>query len=225
MSAADDMLLFLWGRDQSRPRSRQIEVGPSSAGDCARRVWHEFRGTPRSNPDCDLLPAIMGTAIHEEIARAFKAADPWEERYEVEVEVKSGWIKGHVDLFVKHSGEVVDWKTTTKKNLKYLGSDQQQQQIQLYGWLLTANGYDVKTVSLVGIARDGGESDVRTVSYPYDPEKAQKALEGLERIRDQDDPPAPEKPPALFCSAYCVFYDPQAAPDSPDSCPGKVGGR
>ena len=223
MSAVDDMLLYLWGRDQIRPRSRQAEVGPSSAGDCARRVWHEFQQTPRRNKDCDLLPAIMGTAIHEEIAKAFKAADPWQERYQVEVEVQHGWLKGHVDLFVIHSGEVVDWKTTTRKNLKYLGSDQQQQQIQLYGWLLTANGYDVKTVTLVGIARDGGESDVRVVSYPYDPEKAEKALEGLEAIRDQDDPPAPEKPPALFCKAYCQFYEPTGA--FPDSCPGKVGGR
>ena len=223
----DELLRVLREHDGNRDRSQQVEVGPSQAGGCARQTWHEFRQTPPSNDDTSVLAALMGTAIHAEIAAAMKSpiADPWGDRYLVEVEVKAGWLKGHVDLFDTQTCEVVDWKTTTKKNMGYLGSKQQRAQVQLYGWLLSENGYQVEKVTLVGIARDGDEGDVVEKSFAYDPEAARKALDALEAIRDQDDPPAPEKPAGVFCSRFCVFYDPQAAPDSKDSCPGKSGGR
>lgn len=205
----DTVIKSLQGYDQQRDRSRQVEVGPSSLGGCSRRVWHDLKQTPKLN-QVESLGAILGTFIHSGMEKAMHRSDPFGDNFLIEIELNHELIKGHCDLFIKDIGMVVDFKTSTKSGLRYLGSQQQQWQIQTYGWLLTQAGYDVKTVALVGIPRDGKMTDIKVFQDAYKPEVAQQALDWLQELRawaaTDDAPPKPEKP-VNFCKDYCPYFD------------------
>jgi 3D (Asp-Asp-Asp) domain-containing protein len=148
----------------------------------------------------------MGTAIHAAIEDAIGHIDPEGKEYLVETEVAYGDMKAHVDLFVPSTGAVIDWKTSKVKNLSYFPSKQQRWQVQVYGYLLSKNGYDVKTVNLVAIARDGAEKDVKVHTEPYDEAIALEAFAWLESVKGSEVLPEPEKD-ASFCKDYCQYYD------------------
>lgn len=200
------LLHVLHAQDASRDRSMQTEVGPSELGGCKRKVWYRLNAQPHTNENQSKLAAIMGTAIHAAIEEAIGAIDPDGKEYLVETEVAYGDMKAHVDLFVPSTGAVIDWKTSKVKNLSYFPSKQQRWQVQVYGYLLAKNGYDVKTVNLVAIARDGAEKDVKVHSEPYDESVAQEALNWLAAVKASTTLPEPEKD-ASFCKDYCQYYD------------------
>ena len=200
------LLHVLHAQDASRDRSMQTEVGPSEIGGCRRKVWYRLNAQPHTNDNQSKLAAIMGTAIHAAIEDAFGAIDPEGKEYLVETEVAFGDMKAHVDLFVPSTGAVIDWKTSKVKNMSYFPSNQQRWQVQIYGYLLSKNGYEVKTVNLVAIARDGNEKDVKVHSEPYDEVMALAALAWLENVKASKELPAPEKD-ASFCKDYCQYYD------------------
>jgi hypothetical protein len=152
------------------------------------------------------LAAWMGTAIHKAIERAFDVADPFSERFLREVEVSRDGLMGHVDLYDIEAKTVTDWKTTTKKNLRYFPSQQQRTQLHLYGYLLSQNGYEVETVQLIAIVRDGNETDVRQHSEPYDVGMALDGIAWLADVAGAQTPPEPEKH-RMFCRDYCEYFD------------------
>jgi len=200
------LLHVLHAQDASRDRSQQTEVGPSEIGGCKRKVWYRLNAQPHTNDNQSKLAAIMGTAIHAAIEEAIGALDPEGKEYLVETEVAYGDMKAHVDLFVPSTGAVIDWKTSKIKNLSYFPSKQQRWQVQVYGYLLAKNGYDVKTVNLVAIARDGAEKDVKVHTEPYDESIALEAFEWLANVKASTTLPEPEKD-ASFCKDYCQYYD------------------
>ena len=200
------LLHVLHSKDASRDRSTQTEVGPSEIGGCRRKVWYRLNGQPHTNDNQSKLAAIMGTAIHAAIEEAIGAIDPEGKEYLVETEVAFGDMKAHVDLFVPSTGAVIDWKTSKVRNMSYFPSNQQRWQVQIYGYLLSKNGYEVKTVNLVAIARDGNEKDVKVHTEPYDETMALAALSWLENVKASKELPAPEKD-ASFCKDYCQYYD------------------
>ena len=200
------LLHVLHSKDASRDRSLQTEVGPSEIGGCRRKVWYRLNAQPHTNENQSKLAAIMGTAIHAAIEDAIGAIDPEGKEYLVETEVAYGDMKAHVDLFVPSTGAVIDWKTSKIKNLSYFPSNQQRWQVQIYGYLLSKNGYEVKTVNLVAIARDGAEKDVKVHSEPYDETMALAALAWLENVKASPTLPEPEKDQS-FCKDYCQYYD------------------
>jgi len=200
------LLHVLHAKDASRDRSMQTEVGPSEIGGCRRKVWYRLNAQPHTNENQSKLAAIMGTAIHAAIEDAIGALDPEGKEYLVETEVAFGDMKAHVDLFVPSTGAVIDWKTSKVKNMSYFPSNQQRWQVQIYGYLLSKNGYEVKTVNLVAIARDGNEKDVKVHTEPYDEVMALAALAWLENVKASKELPAPEKD-ASFCKDYCQYYD------------------
>jgi CRISPR/Cas system-associated exonuclease Cas4 (RecB family) len=200
------LLHVLHSKDASRDRSTQTEVGPSEIGGCRRKVWYRLNAQPHTNDNQSKLAAIMGTAIHAAIEDAIGAIDPEGKEYLVETEVAFGDMKAHVDLFVPSTGAVIDWKTSKVKNMSYFPSNQQRWQVQIYGYLLSKNGYEVKTVNLVAIARDGNEKDVKVHTEPYDEVMALAALSWLENVKASTVLPAPEKE-ASFCKDYCQYYD------------------
>jgi hypothetical protein len=161
----------------------------------------------------------MGTFIHAGIAEAIKREDPFNDNFLIEQEFAIDGLRGHVDLYIKDQKQVVDWKTTKVKSLRYFPSDQQKMQVQIYGYLLEQNGYPVDKVSLVAIARDGTSNDIREYTEPYD---AMKALEGLEWIKNMQNAvinqevPEPERE-VFFCRSWCGFYDPTGV----NGCPSK----
>lgn len=200
------LLHVLHNKDASRDRSKQTQVGPSEIGGCRRKVWYRLNAQPETNENQSKLAAIMGTAIHAAIEDAIGHIDPEGKEYLVETEVAYGDMKAHVDLFVPSTGAVIDWKTSKVKNLSYFPSKQQRWQVQVYGYLLAKNGYDVKTVNLVAIARDGSEKDVKVHTEAYDEAIALEAFAWLEEVKSSQVLPEPEKD-ASFCKDYCQYYD------------------
>jgi CRISPR/Cas system-associated exonuclease Cas4 (RecB family) len=200
------LLTVLHAKDASRDRSTQTQVGPSEIGGCRRKVWYRLNAQPHTNENQSKLAAIMGTAIHAAIEDAIQHLDPEGKDYLVESEVAHGDMKAHVDLFIPSTGAVIDWKTSKVKNLSYFPSTQQRWQVQLYGYLLSKNGYDVKTVNLVAIARDGDEKNVKVHTEDYSEEVALTAMSWLEEVKAMTELPEPEKD-SNFCKNYCQYYD------------------
>lgn len=196
-----DLLSKIFDTSESE-RSLQREVGPSEIGGCRRKVWHRLQGTAPINSTLGAA-AFMGTAIHEKIER--RCSELADNSYLIETEVEYRGLKGHVDLYDTVNREVIDWKTITLKKARWFPSDQQWQQVHLYGLLLTENGYPVDTVTLVGIPRDGNERDVLVESRPWDRSVAESGLDWLQEVRESVMPPAPERP-VSFCRDYCQFY-------------------
>lgn len=201
MSIKATLLNKLIEQDKSRPRSVQTQVGVSEIGGCATRVWHKINDTEITNTETLRLSAIMGTALHSMIEDVFVP----DSRYKVETEVVVGDIKGHIDLIDTKTNTIWDWKTITKNSIAYFGSRQQLLQIQLYGWLANQNGILIDRVGLVGIPRDGNEHDIIELSWAYDESLALEAIERFEYIKNQFEPPAPEKD-AKFCANYCPYF-------------------
>ena len=200
------LLHVLHTKDASRSRSTQTQVGPSEIGGCRRKVWYRLNAQPETNENQSKLAAIMGTAIHAAIEEAIGHIDPEGKEYLVETEVAYGDMKAHVDLFVPSTGAVIDWKTSKVKNLSYFPSKQQRWQVQVYGYLLSKNGYEVKTVNLVAIARDGAEKDVKVHTEPYDEAIALEAFAWLNEVKASTTLPDAEKDQS-FCKDYCQYYD------------------
>jgi len=200
------LLHVLHSKDAGRDRSKQTQVGPSEIGGCRRKVWYRLNAQPETNDNQSKLAAIMGTAIHAAIEDAITTLDPEGKDYLVETPVEYDGMKAHVDLFVPSIGAVIDWKTSKVKNLSYFPTAQQRWQVQVYGYLLSKNGHEVKTVNLVAIARDGDERDIKVHSEPYDEVSALEALQWLSNVKNLTEAPAPEKD-VNFCKLYCQYYD------------------
>jgi hypothetical protein len=165
-------------------------------------VWYRLNDQPETNDGELKLAAIMGTAIHAEIERAL-ADNP---DVMIETSVEYNGMKAHIDCFVPSTGDVIDWKTSKVRNLSYFPTNQQRWQVQLYGYLLANNGYAVNRVSLVAIARDGDERDVKVHTEDYNESIALEALGWLAAVKEAKEAPAPEKD-ASYCQFYCKFYD------------------
>ena len=196
------LLTALRAGDAKRSRSTQVQIGPSEVGGCRRKVWYRLNDQPETNDNELKLAAIMGTAIHAEIERAL-ADNP---DVMIETSVEYNGMKAHIDCFVPSTGDVIDWKTSKVRNLSYFPTNQQRWQVQLYGYLLANNGYAVNRVSLVAIARDGDERDVKVHTEDYNESIALEALGWLAAVKEAKEAPAPEKD-ATYCQFYCKFYD------------------
>ncbi len=203
MDIKDFLVTALHKKENARPRSTQVQVGPSELGGCRRKVWYKLNDQPETNENELKLAAIMGTAIHSAIEKAL--ANNTEVMLESEVEY--GGMKAHVDCFFPGTGDVVDWKTTKAKNLSYFPSQQQRWQVQTYGYLIEKSGLGkVHNVHLVAIPRDGDERDIKVHSEPYDESVALEALSWLAAIKESTDAPAPERDES-YCKFYCKYYD------------------
>lgn len=203
MDIKELLVKALHAKENSRPRSTQVQIGPSELGGCRRKVWYRLNNQPETNDNEMKLAAIMGTAIHGAIENAL--AD--NKDVVIEQTVEYGGMKAHVDLYIPSTGDVVDWKTVKMKNLSYFPSQQQRWQVHTYGYLIEQSGTGkVQTVSLVAIPRDGDERDVVVHSEPYDESIALEALAWLEQVKASTEAPAPERD-ENYCKFYCKFYD------------------
>lgn len=210
----DEMLLkALSGYDKTRERSQQKEIGVSQLGGCRRQVWYQLHDYDKTNTTLK-LPALMGTAIHKMIEEALRLETEtnWQD-YVIELEVNHGVFKGHIDLYIPSVGAVVDWKTTKLNSLKRFPTEQQRWQVHTYGYLLSENGYEVKTVTLVAIPRDGDERYIKTHTEEYDEKVALEAMDWFHELLKEEEPPAPERSARMFCQNYCSYFG--------DNCQGK----
>lgn len=203
MDVKELLIKALHDKEGKRSRSLQTQIGPSELGGCRRKVWYKLNSQPETNDNELKLAAIMGTAIHDSIEKAF--ADNKEVLLEQTVEHNG--MKAHVDLYIPGTGDVVDWKTVKLKNLAYFPSQQQRWQIHTYGYLIEQSGLGkVHNVHLVAIPRDGDERDVKVYSEKYDTSIALEALSWLEAIKTSEVAPEPEKDES-YCKFYCKYFD------------------
>ena len=197
------LVTALHKKENSRPRSNQVQIGPSELGGCRRKVWYRLNDQPETNDNELKLAAIMGTAIHGAIESALDGR----EDLMIETEVEYNGMKAHIDLFIPSSGDVVDWKTVKKQNLSYFPSQQQRWQVQVYGYLLDKSGKGKpQRVNLVAIPRDGDERDIKVHTEEYDEAVALEALSWLEAIKESGEAPSPERDES-YCKFYCKYYD------------------
>ena len=198
MDIAKTLQAALKDADGQRERSTQVELGASSVGGCRAQAWHIINQTPKTNENTESLSAILGTAILEQ---GFETSE----------------LKGHCDFYSRKNKLVIDWKTTSLKNLQKFPSAQQKMQVQLYGYLLTQNGLEVETVALCAIPRDGRMRDIKVWQAPYDESVAQEGLKWIAEIKAMESAPPPERSAAYFCRDFCSYYDPSGK----IGCPGK----
>ena len=204
MDIKELLVKALHDRENKRPRSTQVQVGPSELGGCRRKVWYKLNDQPETNENELKLAAIMGTAIHNSIEAALKDT----KGVVLEAEVEHNGMKAHVDCYFPETGDVVDWKTVKAKNLAYFPSQQQRWQVQTYGYLIEQSGLGkVHNVHLVAIPRDGDERDIKVYSEKYDSSVALEALSWLAAVKESKDAPEPEREES-YCKFYCKYYDP-----------------
>lgn len=203
MDVKDLLIKALYEKENNRPRSTQVQIGPSELGGCRRKVWYKLNNQPETNENELKLAAIMGTAIHDTIEKALSN----NKEVLLEQSVEHNGMKAHVDLYIPGTGDVVDWKTVKLKNLAYFPSQQQRWQVHTYGYLIEQSGLGkVHNVHLVAIPRDGDERDVKVHSEKYDSSIALEALSWLAGVKELQTPPEPEKDES-YCKFYCKYYD------------------
>lgn len=216
----------LWLLKKPSERDLQREIGASSAGTpCTYCLAKELKRT-RTEENEWWLGARIGTAVHETLEKEVA------ERHEgplIEFRVTIGEledyavIKSTLDWY--YDGICRDWKTSTRDKLKFLKlarntdpSDTEPDSVKearfkvatyygqtsLYGLGLENAGYEVDTLSIVFIARDGlTDDDVWELAFDYDREYALKVWHRLENVweyvREDGDIEELNRAPGCFC--------------------------
>ena len=215
------------------PRSQQIAIGPSEAGqECTRRLAYKLLDWDVSNPGSSSSWASqVGTAIHAYLAEVFGKLDG----YEVEQRVKiSGNLGGTVDLYHIPSGTVLDWKTTGNVDSKRKSpSVQNLVQVNLYALGKKRAGADVKQVALVYLPVKGDLSEMHIELHPFDEQLALDALERIDNIYQllatidvEENPHMWQHIPAVtsrLCN-YCPYFKPYSS-DLAVGCNGETEAR
>ena len=205
-------------QDANRDRSKQVAIGPSELGSCRRKVYYRITQAPKVNKT-EKLAAILGTYIHAGIAEAVARKDPFGDNFMIEQEFSADGLPMHTDLYIKDKKMVIDWKTTTKKSLRYFPSQDQLWQVHTYANIMRKNGYEVDKVVLCSIPRDGVMADIKVCAQDYDEDQANAALAwkaGVEQFVINEEVPLPEKP-KYYCIKYCEYFDPTGERGCPSS--------
>jgi hypothetical protein len=182
------------------PRSLQVGMGPSEAGEpCTRRVAYKVLDWHKPGRDLDPWAAVQGVSVHAWLAEAFRAENQrlGRERYLVEQRVTPvtiedaqlglpGWLTGSCDLFDRDTGLVTDWKLTSPDRLRHYAAEgpgrKYRTQAHLYGRGLVNAGERVKDVSIVFLPRATYLDGLHVWSEQYDPAIAEAAFQRLAAI-------------------------------------------
>jgi hypothetical protein len=221
----DELRSVVRAYEDSRPRSRQKDLGPSEAGNpCNRRLAYRLLGASGVNTDSDPWPAIVGTAVHSWLEKAF-SADP--DRYDTEVKVElPTYMRGTVDLVDKHTKTVIDHKVlglTSLKRFKAEGpGEQYRTQVHLYACGLRLEGYEIDHVAIAAWSRSGALKDAHYWTEPYDETLVEATLRRIDALREvtaMGREALPLIPTADANCTWCPFYVP-AVTDVTEGCPG-----
>lgn len=235
----EDLQEIIRWADKGSERSRQRELGVSEVvASCWRRIGYQIAGIPERGIPSDPWPAIVGTAIHMWLQQA---VDKFEDTHSVhrwftEMTVHpSESLKGHTDLYDRHTFTVVDYKSKGSDEMKEirLGTAAMHEaidQIQLYGLGHERAGRKVEKVALVFVPRAGWLEGMYVWSGDYDRKRAEEVLEKHRRIaagigyyKVAEQPENWKKFPAVAgrgCS-HCPWHVPGLEAATDQGCPGK----
>lgn len=171
----DDLIRLIRARDAATPRHMQRELGPSEvAHPCMRRMSFGMMEIPRSNPQWDPLPSIIGTATHKwlESAARYENQVLGRQRWLVEsrVNVAPG-LSGSVDLYDHDTQTVIDWKVNGNNRFDMYKKDPGRifpGQVMLYGKGLQNAGLPVRQVAVAFLPRGKTLTAMHLWKTPYD---------------------------------------------------------
>jgi hypothetical protein len=225
-----------------QPRSQQRRIGPSELGvPCDRRIGYRLAGIEPAQDRGAAWKPYVGTALHEQIGTVIathevgRMSQPdYVERYKVEERVSVGEIggveiTGSCDLFdVKH-GAVWDWKFVTRNKIReqyrpHGPGDQYRTQAHLYGRGWQRQGYDVRTVGVIFMTRDGELADRHVWQEAYDEQVAVAALDRATSIASAitalgSDFTIPTLQTADAHCRFCPWFR-DGATNTAQACPG-----
>lgn len=228
-----DLINLIKDRAASAPRSLQKELGPSDvAHPCMRRMAMSMLDIPRSNPEFDPLPSILGIATHAWLDAACQHANRQlgRVRWLTETRVNpSDWLQGSSDLFDLDTGTVIDWKVmgnSSFKKYKKRMNPVYRNQANLYGLGFERGGQTVNNVAVMLIPKAGLLTNAYLWMEPYDRELAYATLErrnkALALLNDLDIENNLERLEWLEKSgpacSFCKWYSPK--PSSHLECSG-----
>lgn len=238
-SLREDIIEIIRWADSNSTRSRQTQLGASEIGyGCYRRLGYRIADIAPTGNETDPWPAIVGTAIHMWLEKAF---NKFEEvhglgRWFTEMSVQpSNAVRGHTDLYDAANFVTIDHKSAGTDKMREIrkGNIPQSyiQQVMLYAMGHIKAGRRVDRVALVFYPRSGWLSGIAVWTAPYDESVALAALDkcnrvaaGVIRLNVLEDPSQWEKVPATpnkeDCS-WCPWYQPLATSASDAGCPGK----
>jgi len=219
-------------RANGNPRSKQQHIGPSEIGEeCLRKLSYRLLDWPKVNTGSDPWAATCGTAIHDWLAKAFKADKKhnWLVEHKVTLDDKPG---GSLDLFDVDAGMVIDHKCVGATSLKYAKTYgptvKQKVQLNLYGYGLEQQGYKVNNIALMFYPFGGLLTSAHVWVGDYEPQVAIDALARIDTTKQllvMLDPEAnPERWVAIpnevsnLCS-WCPWFVP-GSNDLATGCPG-----
>lgn len=169
-------------------RSLQTTIGPSSLGSgCDRCLITELAGLKPAEERAPWLPTI-GTAVHDwaEYAILRHLMVTGSDRYICEGRVLVGAVDGveiwgNSDLFDTWTGTVVDYKvtgtTTLRESRRHGPKTTYQRQAHLYGKGWQDKGFQVRSVAIWFLPRNGFTIDAGHLwQQPYDRADAEATL-------------------------------------------------
>src|ERR1051325_7327805 len=108
------------------PRSLQVHLGPSELGiRCHRRVVGRMTAEPRTNHVAHIWPALIGTAVHPELAQALQNENARLGRDGSLAERRVGPVPVHAgsaDAFDYYDGTLLDWKVLGPTSMAKIAS-------------------------------------------------------------------------------------------------------
>jgi hypothetical protein len=229
---ADTITNVIRRKSDNSPRSQVVNIGPSEIGDpCLRKLSYKMAQVPKTNNASDPWPSVSGTAIHSWLAEAFTADKNRNWLVEHRVTVRPG-LAGTLDLFDLDSATVIDHKcvgATSMKTRKAEGPTEQQIiQLNVYGYGLEQQGYEVKNIALAFYPLGGMLTGLHTWVGNYDKDVAIAAMLRLDStinllamLDPEDNPERWELIPASGSRncTYCPWFVPGST-DLSTGCPG-----
>lgn len=233
----EDLINVIQWAQRSSRRSQQIQLGCSEVGhECDRRIAYTMAGLPGPNTETDQWPAIVGTAVHHWMERAFDdyqhvhGINEWLTELEI---APSPLVRGHSDLYHEPRGLVLDWKFPGSDALKKMRdggpSQQYMTQVQLYGLGQLLAGRKVERVGIAALGRQGWLKDLYIHTVEFDRQAAEAALQRVydlgNKLIEQDILHHPQlwdtipAAPSRLCM-WCPFYRRGAGSASDAGCPG-----
>lgn len=237
MELREDLLEVIQWTQRNSKRSQQVALGCSEVGhDCDRRVAYTMAGIQGPNVHTDQWPAIVGTAVHEWMQRAFEEFQHYHgvSEWLTELEIHpSQLVMGHSDLYHAPRGLVLDWKFPGPDGMRKMKQDgpsaQYMTQVQLYGLGNVLAGRKVERVGIVAVGRSGWLKDIFIHTVEFDRAAAEKALQRVYDLGHRLITDAVLEHPQLWSTIpaspsrlcmWCPFYDRSLRSASDKGCPG-----
>jgi hypothetical protein len=166
MTLSDDILAAMARREKERPRSVQVQLGPSELGSCREYVRNVLAGSPRQEDPGWPTAAVMGTLIGdymEETAEKYLGAMT---QVAITTQLPNGLlVAGHADMIFQDRNVLADCKS--KDGFSTIASEgpslENFIQVSIYTLGCVQNGYleEGAEAVLVYVDRSGENQTLR----------------------------------------------------------------